>query len=167
MACMHNGEQIKGAVMQVIPNPSSAPDVAQVQSSGKKPSWLMRKLFGAAGFTFRDIIDTLNPLQHIPFIGSKLREARGADMGALPRLAGGFLLGGGAGLAASATALAVKGAAGHTPDQIAMKLILPGQTPQLMADVEPDAVRRGFVGSPGAMRAYAAAGRLMDRGLIG
>ncbi|MEX2482164.1 MAG: hypothetical protein WD928_15005 [Gammaproteobacteria bacterium] len=59
-------------------------------------------LFGADGFTFGDLIDLVNPLQHIPIVGSYYRKWSGDEAAPAMRVAGGALFGGplGAGFAA-------------------------------------------------------------------
>lgn len=58
--------------------------------------------FGADGFTFGDLVDLVNPLQHIPVLGSYYRKWTGDGIAPAIRVAGGALFGGplGAGLAA-------------------------------------------------------------------
>lgn len=48
-------------------------------------------LFGADGFSFADIIDAINPLQHIPFVSTFYREATGDQIAAAPRIIGSSL----------------------------------------------------------------------------
>ncbi len=59
--------------------------------------------FGEDGFSFLDLIDVINPLQHIPVIGPMYRDFTGDTIGPLPRIAGSTLFFGpiGAGLAAA------------------------------------------------------------------
>jgi len=54
------------------------------------------------GLSFADLIDVINPLQHIPIVSSIYRRLTGDEMGAPARLAGGALFGGVIGLAAAA-----------------------------------------------------------------
>jgi hypothetical protein len=63
-------------------------------------------LFGEDGFTFGDILDIINPLQHIPIVGTIYRALTGDEISAGARVAGGTLYGGPIG-AAVATANAV------------------------------------------------------------
>ncbi len=48
-------------------------------------------LFGEDGFTFADLIDIVNPLQHIPVIGTIYRRITGDTLDPGARLAGGAL----------------------------------------------------------------------------
>lgn len=63
-------------------------------------------LFGEDGFTFGDLLDIINPLQHIPIIGTLYRALTGDEISAGARVAGGTLFGGPIG-AAVATVNAV------------------------------------------------------------
>ncbi|MDF1734470.1 MAG: hypothetical protein P1U37_04235 [Minwuia sp.] len=53
------------------------------------------------GFGFLDILDAVNPLQHIPIVSTLYREATGDEIGNPARIAGGFLFGGVLGLVSS------------------------------------------------------------------
>lgn len=44
--------------------------------------------------SFDDLVDTLNPLQHLPVIGDIYRKATGDQLSGMARVAGGFLFGG-------------------------------------------------------------------------
>lgn len=48
----------------------------------------------ADDFNFDALIDTINPLQHIPVVGTLYREITGDEMGTPASLAGGALYGG-------------------------------------------------------------------------
>jgi hypothetical protein len=52
------------------------------------------KAFGEDGPTFFDILDIINPLQHIPIISTLYRAATGDEIDPVPRIAGGALFGG-------------------------------------------------------------------------
>lgn len=70
-------------------------------------------LWGEDGFDFWDIVDIINPLQHIPVVSSIYRELTGDEIGAAPRMAGGFLFGGPIGLAVSGANVAVEAYSGQ------------------------------------------------------
>ena len=55
-------------------------------------------LFGDDGFTFKDMLDIINPLQNIPIINSFYRQLTGDEIDRGSRLAGGTLYGGPIGL---------------------------------------------------------------------
>ena len=50
--------------------------------------------FGADGFDFGDLVDIINPLQHLPVISSIYRTLTGDEISPASRLAGGALFGG-------------------------------------------------------------------------
>lgn len=56
-------------------------------------------LFGEDGFTFGDLIDVVNPLQHIPVVSTMYREASEDSIAAAPRVLGSTLFFGPVGLA--------------------------------------------------------------------
>ncbi len=55
----------------------------------------------AEGFSFNDLLDAINPLQHLPFISTLYREMTGDEIKPAARIVGGAIFGGpvGAGLA--------------------------------------------------------------------
>lgn len=66
------------------PAPPKAVDAAQ------EPSFL----FGDDGFSFKDILDVINPLQQLPIISTFYRDETGDTISPASRIAGGALLGG-------------------------------------------------------------------------
>ncbi|MCP5198746.1 MAG: hypothetical protein H6977_01950 [Gammaproteobacteria bacterium] len=71
-------------------------------------SGLVRRLFGDDGFTFGDLVDLVNPLQHIPVLGSYYRKWTGDTIAPALRIAGGALFGGPIGAGFAAAGLAVE-----------------------------------------------------------
>jgi len=65
-----------------------------------------------AELSFNDLIDTLNPLQHIPVVSDIYRGLTGDRISAHARVAGGTLYGGPIGLVASVASLAIAGGSG-------------------------------------------------------
>lgn len=74
-----------------------------------------RALFGPSGFGFHSILEIVNPLQHLPIIGSVYREITGDTIGAAPRILGGGLFGGVFGLIGSALSAIFEGLTGKDP----------------------------------------------------
>jgi hypothetical protein len=66
------------------------------------------------GLSFSDVLDTINPLQHLPIVSTLYREATGADIKTLPNLIGGAIFGGIFGLIGAAVDSVVKEASGAT-----------------------------------------------------
>jgi len=52
------------------------------------------EMFGGDGFTFRDFIDIINPLQHIPIVSTIYRSLTDDTLDHAPRVAGGAVFGG-------------------------------------------------------------------------
>lgn len=64
---------------------------------------------------FGDLLDAVNPLQHLPGVSQLYRHATGDDIGLPARLAGGFLFGGPIGLLGSAALAAFEAVTGDDP----------------------------------------------------
>lgn len=80
--------------------------------------------FGDDGLTIDDVIDVVNPLQHIPLVSTVYRWLTGDTISPAAALAGGALYGGAVGFAASAATIAVDGLAGGSTDQQFMVTLL-------------------------------------------
>lgn len=74
------------------------------------------KPFGDDGLTFADVIDIVNPLQHIPVISTFYRKLTGDTIDPAMRIAGGALFGGPLGALASTMVVAVNEARRATLD---------------------------------------------------
>ena len=80
------------------------PPAANELSSKEKTT----SIFGEDGFTFGDIIDIINPLQHIPIVSSIYRKVTGDVIAPAMEIAGGALFGGPLGAAMSVVSTAFK-----------------------------------------------------------
>jgi hypothetical protein len=80
--------------------------------------------FGDDGLTLDDVIDVVNPLQHIPVVSTVYRWLTGDTISPAAEMAGGALYGGAVGFAASAAMVAVDGLTGGTADQQFMVSLL-------------------------------------------
>jgi hypothetical protein len=69
-------------------------------------------LFGADGFTFKDLLDVINPLQQLPIVGTIYRHLTGDHISPFSRVVGGFLVGGPIGAAVSAVNAVVEESSG-------------------------------------------------------
>jgi len=58
-------------------------------------------MFGADGLTFTDILDIINPLQHLPVVSTPYRALTGDEISPGSRLVGGVIFGGPTGFAAA------------------------------------------------------------------
>lgn len=99
--------------------------------------------WGADGLGFKDVLDIINPLHHIPIVSSIYRSVTGDEIADAPRALGGALFGGPAGLVAAIgnsimeaetgsdigdTAIALFSGADETPDT---GIIAPGTPPAM------------------------------------
>jgi hypothetical protein len=92
------------------PLPRSAPPLANgAPEPTKKLDGKSRfSLWGEDGFTFGDLLDVINPLQHIPVISTIYRALTGDSLAPAPRLLGDTLFGGPIGAATSAANIVVE-----------------------------------------------------------
>ena len=74
-------------------------------------------------FGFHDLLDTINPLQHIPVVSTIYRWLTGDTPGNVARIVGDGLYGGPLGLAAGALSVAVKEETGKDPGEVALALV--------------------------------------------
>lgn len=80
----------------MVPEPLGEQNATTEYQPGQKDV-----LFGEDGFTFSDLLDVINPLQHIPVISSIYRALTGDTIDAAPRVLGGALFGGPIGAASA------------------------------------------------------------------
>ena len=71
----------------------------RVSNAPQTREYSSQALWGKDGITFDDLLDLINPLQHIPVVGSLYRELTGDTLAPAARLLGGTLLGGPLGFA--------------------------------------------------------------------
>jgi hypothetical protein len=92
------------------------------------------------GIELSDVIDILNPLQHIPFVSSLYRELTGDTISPSCKIAGGALLGGPLGLISSVCDVVVTEENGKSVGDSVVAMILPPQnsaTPTAIARNKP------------------------------
>ncbi len=82
------------------------------------------RFFGNDGLNFLDILDVVNPLQHIPIISSLYRHATGDEISPFSRMAGGFLFGGPAGFAAAIANAVIEDATGKDIGETVIAMII-------------------------------------------
>lgn len=99
---------------------------------------------------FWDLVDVVNPLQHLPVVGVLYRELTGDKISAPARIAGGLLFGGPLGMAASAADVGLEAISGETLGEHVMAWL----------EGEPDGAPKGraMAAYRGAAGAYDAAG---------
>lgn len=79
--------------------------------------------------SFRDILAILNPLQHIPIVGTIYREITGDQIGFMPRVIGSALFGGPVGLALGLVNGLLKSETGKDAGESVASLFGPGSPP--------------------------------------
>jgi len=85
-------------------NPTQSTGIAaliEASHNNTPASDTVTSIFGEDGFTFGDIIDIINPLQHIPIVNSIYRNITGDTIEPAMKIAGGALFGGPLGAIAS------------------------------------------------------------------
>ncbi|GAB6052425.1 hypothetical protein JCM17960_12450 [Magnetospira thiophila] len=75
--------------------------VQPLEASLPGPGGTEAAMFGDDGLTFGDFVDAINPLQHIPIVGTLYRQMTDDEIAPAPRVAGGTLFGGPIGLVVS------------------------------------------------------------------
>lgn len=75
------------------PSQSQSAGTSTTGAAGGKPGQV--SLWDNGGFGFSDILDVINPLQHLPIISTIYRAETGDKIGAIPRILGSILFGGG------------------------------------------------------------------------
>ena len=81
------------------------------------------EVFGADGFTFQDFLDVINPLHHLPVIGTLYRAITDDEIAPAPRVIGGALFGGIAGFVAGLVNAVVEDETGSDLGEKALALI--------------------------------------------
>lgn len=105
---------------------------------------------------FWDLLDVVNPLQHIPVVSSVYRHMTGDEMGGMARLLGGLLFGGPVGLASSVANLGLEGLTGKDLGAHVMSALDPEETGPPDVQVAADAARAANAyGDEGRVRALA------------
>jgi hypothetical protein len=87
-------------------------------------------------FSFDDVLDVINPLQHLPVIGWIYREISGDKMGAAASVAGGALFGGPLGFAGAILSAAFESISGEAPEDAIARMIGPGERTKSLAAYE-------------------------------
>ena len=93
------------------------PEKAALSAGAKDERGFFDRIWGKEGFSFGALIDIINPLQHIPVVGTVYRAITGDNIGPAARIAGGSLFGGVIGLVASSIDAVVKEGTGRDVGQ--------------------------------------------------
>ncbi|MGO8920430.1 MAG: hypothetical protein ACLQJR_31430 [Stellaceae bacterium] len=104
-----------------VPTPAAVAATASgTGGSGATHAWK------DGSFSFHDVLDTLNPLQHIPIVSTIYRWVTGDKPGNVARIVGDGIYGGPVGLATGMLSVAVKEETGKDPGEMAVALITGG-----------------------------------------
>lgn len=119
-------------------SPVTPPEESRRASAPKKErDWSQPNTESEQSFSFRDFLSVINPLQHIPVVGSLYRALTGDTINPASRVIGGLLFGGPIGLVASAFNAVVEQTTGKDLGEQALALFNPNKgTP---APTEPPA----------------------------
>jgi hypothetical protein len=111
------------------------PTLVDVQDFQQRqpPSESGKPLFGESGPTFGDLLDIINPLQHLPLVGTIYRALTGDELSDGARMAGGALYGGPIGLIAAMANLGVREATGRDLGELAMAAVTGDEAPAPVA----------------------------------
>lgn len=90
-----------------------------------------KDFFGEDGLTFRDVLDAINPLNHIPIVSDILKGATGHQVSSASRLIGGTLMGGPIGFVTALASVIFEDAAGASPAEAAYAALSDDGTTQV------------------------------------
>jgi hypothetical protein len=116
-------------------------NIVQTKSAANKSSDNSQQgVWGEDGFTFGDVLDILNPLQHIPVVNKIYREVTGDEISDASRSIGGGVYGGIVGLVTSSANVLLKRESGqdledHIADMFNTEHVDPAQT---VGEVKPE-----------------------------
>jgi hypothetical protein len=110
------------ASIDVLPLSTGSFSVAAVPPIEPAPSRTHAWKDGGS-FGFHDLLDTINPLQHIPVVSAIYRWLTGDTPGNVARIVGDGLFGGPLGLAAGAVSVALKEETGKDPGELMLALV--------------------------------------------
>ena len=100
---------------------------------------------------FEDLLDVVNPLQHIPIVSNLYREMTGDEISAPARILGGFLFGGPVGLVASAVNAIAEEATGRDLGEAAIATLFGDETdPTAVAETATQTASLDGAGEPSA-----------------
>jgi hypothetical protein len=127
----------------------NAPRELALTPPDEQPPQSEFSLFGADGFSFADLIDVVNPLQHIPFVSTFYREATGDQIAPAPRVIGSSLFFGPLGFAGALANVMVEENTGKDIGQHMASWVTPAsEQPEHPANGNPIAVTEQTTDTP-------------------
>ncbi len=113
-------------------NPASLPKAHPLIADGDKSK---ENQSADSGGGFLDLLDFINPLQHIPVVSTIYRAATGDEISAAARIVGGGIFGGIPGLVTSAANAALDAATGKDAGELAISALEDISAPDASAPV--------------------------------
>ncbi len=104
-------------------------NIHQTAASVFDPAQALAKAKTAGGggdFSFKDILDTINPLQQLPIVGSIYRAITGDTVSAASQIMGGALFGGPIGFAVAALTSGITSESGKNPGETLLAMATGG-----------------------------------------
>ncbi|MBU6234231.1 MAG: hypothetical protein KGQ41_00150 [Alphaproteobacteria bacterium] len=102
--------------------------------------------------SFKDVLDVINPLQHIPVVSTFYRKASGDEISPVARVIGGAIFGGPIGGALALADTAIKMETGSTVGEKILNLVSSDKENTSTADISPDTVMHVALRKSGAPR---------------
>lgn len=115
---------------------SEAATRVQTAQNVAQPSGKSSDFFGEDGLTFRDVLDAVNPLNHIPIVSDIFQSATGHQPSTASQLAGGTLIGGPVGFVASLATSIFEAATGNSPAKALYAALAGEETTQVASLAE-------------------------------
>jgi hypothetical protein len=103
------------------------------QANAEVPEGTESMAWGKDGFTFGDVLDIINPLQHIPIISDIYRAATGDEIAPAARMLGGGILGGIPGLAVAAVNTVIEEVTGQDVGEMVVASLFGGNDTPIVA----------------------------------
>lgn len=134
-----------GPPVRLTPDAGPQAGIIERGGAGRTPTAATTGEAADEEYSFWDLLDVINPLQHIPVVSTIYRELTGDEIRAPAKLAGGALFGGVVGLAASAMDVILKEVSGRDAGEHMVALFdgasddAESQSPTLLAENVPDA----------------------------
>jgi hypothetical protein len=100
-------------------------------------------VWGRDGFGFDDLLDIVNPLQHLPVVSQVYRRVTGDEIGMLPQIAGGLLFGGPIGGAVAIVGAGIEAGTGRSAASHALAA-LQGDAAAPATTASPQLVARAY-----------------------
>ena len=117
-------------------NPYAQAAASRPPTSGSGTATEQFQPFGKDGLSFGDVLDVINPLQHIPIVSAFYRRITGDEIGMAPRIIGDGLFGGFIGFIASLANIVVEQTTGKDVGEHVATLMLgePDTAPTAVAN---------------------------------